>query len=673
MLRIAHCHLAILLVSSVLWAQGVPDPVIHIEVNLVQVDAVVTNSKNQPVTDLAAADFEIRQDGKPQAISNFSYIDTSGRAAGPAVRNPGSQRPGSPLIPTPDLKPADVHRTIAVVVDDLGMSSETIPFVRRAVGKFVDEERQSNDLIAIVPTGGGSGALQQFTTDQRQLDAAVASLRYNSVLSRIGPTSLVPSGTPINTLITEISRRETFKMLDSVLRSLQSLPGRKVLLLFSEDLQMLQENPRLADQANRASAVIYTIDPRGLPTLSLTASDNVRTSSPQTLAQVVRRKSADYLRSQAGMAYLAYQTGGLFFHDDNDIDGTVRKVGDDSSGYYLIGYHPDSATFGAKTQQAVFHKLEVSLKRNGLHVRSRAGFFGRPDPERDLARVHYRPRTRQGQIDAALSSPFASDSIHLGLTTLFSATQEGPGIDVLLHIDTRDLRFSQEPDGIRKATVEAVSMLSAAREEKPDFRSDTLTLRFDAKTYDAVLHNGLRYSIHRPIAAPGPYQFKVVLRDNSSEEIGSASQFVEVPDLHKDRLTLSGIMMNGGKVVPAVTAAAHADPDTVTSPAVRAFPPASPVILHYQIFNARANAKGQPDLLLEMRLFRDGQQVYASSPAPFDATGQTHTKELMAATPFALAASLAPGNYVLQVLLTDRLAPKKEATASQYIDFEIRP
>jgi hypothetical protein len=53
-----------------------PQAVIRITVNLVQVDAVVTDSKGHQVTNLGPADFEILEDGRPQTITNFSYIFT---------------------------------------------------------------------------------------------------------------------------------------------------------------------------------------------------------------------------------------------------------------------------------------------------------------------------------------------------------------------------------------------------------------------------------------------------------------------------------------------------------------------------------------------------------------------------------------------------------------------
>src|SRR5262249_34216495 len=156
-------------------------PVIRINVNLVQVDAVVTDSQDRPVTNLKASDFEMLQDGKRQNITNFSYVTTR---PVPASATPA---PGVPKIqpkalgpPPKKIKIGDVRRTVALVVDDLGLSFESIARIRQSLEKFVDTEMEPGDLVAIIRTGSGMGALQQFTSDKRLLYAAIDRVKYNS-------------------------------------------------------------------------------------------------------------------------------------------------------------------------------------------------------------------------------------------------------------------------------------------------------------------------------------------------------------------------------------------------------------------------------------------------------------------------------------------------------------
>jgi len=121
---------------------------------------------------------------------------------------------------------------------------------------------------------------------------------------------------PANPILGYVSRQQTALSIGSILRALRDMPGRKIMLLFSEEMSMVQGDDYvqyLGDQAIRSSVAIYAVDPRGLPTLQLTAADDTRYMTPQQISQVPVDRSAAYLFSQAGLSYLAKQTGGLFF------------------------------------------------------------------------------------------------------------------------------------------------------------------------------------------------------------------------------------------------------------------------------------------------------------------------------------------------------------------------
>jgi len=96
--------------------------------------------------------------------------------------------------------------------------------------------------------------------------------------------------------------------------------------------------------------------------------------------------------------------------------------------------------------------------------------------------------------------------------------------------------------------------------------------------------------------------------------------------------------------------------------------------LHYDfiIYNAQAeDATGRPRLQTQVRLFRDGQLAYEGKPAPFDTPQQEDLKRLVAGGSIKLSRAAAPGDYVLQVIVTDLLAKESRRVASQWIDFEI--
>jgi hypothetical protein len=265
------------------------------------------------------------------------------------------------------------------------------------------------------------------------------------------------------------------------------------------------------------------------------------------------------------------------------------------------------------------------------------------------------------------------------LSALFvEVPNQGSWVKGLLHVDARDLAFTEDKDGIHHGEVEVVSMLAGGSLGKPDYRSDTMTMRLGPAAYQAAMKYGISFATFRQAKRPGPYETKVVIRDNNSQEVGSASQFLEVPDLSRKELALSGIMMNGegekppGKA-PQQPAPQVAESDSGTGPAVRIFPTGSNVLFAFQIFNAKANQQNVPELDIQTRLFRDGKEVYAGVPAPFDPTGQSDVTQLEVEHRLTLGADLQPGEYVLQVVVTDKLAPTKAATVSQSTDFEIRP
>ncbi|HEX2640997.1 MAG TPA: VWA domain-containing protein [Pyrinomonadaceae bacterium] len=150
------------------------DDVVKISTSLIQIDVTVTDKSGKVVRDLKPEEFEVYENGKKQAISNFTFISNT-REIEPPAASPASGQ----VLPPPPIRPERVRRTIALVVDDLSLSFESTYFARRALKKFVDEQMQDGDLVAIIRTGAGIGALQQFTTDKRQLYAAIERLRWN--------------------------------------------------------------------------------------------------------------------------------------------------------------------------------------------------------------------------------------------------------------------------------------------------------------------------------------------------------------------------------------------------------------------------------------------------------------------------------------------------------------
>jgi VWFA-related protein len=153
---------------------------VRISTQLVQIDATVTDKKGNHVEDLTEEDFELMVDGRKQTLTYFRPVKIE--EAKPEETGRASDRGAAtvpPAMPAKAIRPEQVRRTIAFVVDDLGLSFESTYYARRALKKFVDEQMQEGDLVAIIRTGRGLGALQQFTGDKRILYAAIEKLTWN--------------------------------------------------------------------------------------------------------------------------------------------------------------------------------------------------------------------------------------------------------------------------------------------------------------------------------------------------------------------------------------------------------------------------------------------------------------------------------------------------------------
>jgi VWFA-related protein len=695
--------------------------VVRITTNLVQVDAVVTDKNGKVVTDLKPEEVQIFEDGRQQKITHFSYnIAETPPAERPTTpAKVAAEDKNAPPIPPATLRREQIRRTMAIVVDDLGLSFESTHFVRQALKKFVDQQMLPGDLVAIIRTSGGMGALQQFTTDKRQLYAAIDRVKYYasgrsgiSAFAPIVPPTPGPGGPAIDQANADLDqfREDVFSVgtlgaVNYVVNGLRGLPGRKSILLISDGFRISnRDDPtrnertrirlqRLIDEAGRASVVIYTMNATGLQTLGFTAADDLSGRNPQDLEQALSDRRQTAFETQEGLDYLARQTGGIAIKNTNDLGSGIRRVMEDQKGYYLIGYRPDSSTFDPRTGRRTFHKLSLKVTRAGkFNVRMRNGFLGVSDEGSRPA-----PRTLGQKMIAALTSPFGSDGVHLQLTSLFANdAKAGSFMRSILHIDARDLTFTDEPNGWHKVVFDLLSITFGDNGVPVDQSGKTYTISLPDEFYKRAMRDGFVYTVTVPIKKAGAYQLRMSLRDSSSERIGAATQFIEAPDLKKDRLALSGIVLRGESPTPR-TAAPSASPappaanqsgtpnpaavqtdegvergNAQASPAVRHFTQGMRMFYGLVIFNAHLD-KGTnlPQLTTQVRLFRDGTPVFTGKENPFVINNAPDLKRLIAGGVLQLGTDLPPGEYVLQIVANDALANQKYRTATQWIDFEI--
>jgi VWFA-related protein len=684
--------------------------VVRITTNLVQVDAVITDKDGKLVTDLKPEELQLFENNRSQKITHFSYI-AAGTPGGPSQPTVNDKR--VPGVPPDRLRPEDVRRTIALVVDDLGLSFQSTHFVRRALKQFVDQQMQAGDLVAIIRTSGGMGALQQFTSDKRQLYAAIEQIKWypggRSSLGAFAPPTTGKFGAEFDAKSKELEefRSDLFSVgtlgaISYVVRGLSDLPGRKSILLISDGFKITNVEPlsrpnrndrtlnrlqQLIDETSRASVVIHTINASGLQARStLRAEDSLAdpnsatgAKSPEQIVEALRDRGNEARDLQSGLDYLADETGGTSIYNSNDIAGGIKKIIDEK-GYYLIGYRPDQTTFNSKTGRTNYHHLSLKVLRSGkFNVRMRNGFYGVVGEDKSTAAA----ADARGQILHALVSPFGSAGVPIRLTSLFANdAKTGSFMRSLLHVDAAALTFTDEPDDWHQAQFDVVAVTFGADGKIVDEVSRVDQLRVRGEAYQRVLKAGFVYMMTVPIKKPGAYQLRVALRDQASERVGSSSQFVEVPDMKKRRLEISGILLNstpaqkGSKTsVPSDQAQTDLSSiDPANSAAVRYFRQGESLGYSFVIYNPHLDpATGQPQLQTQVKVFRDGQPVFTGSVRRFALNNPPDINRLSAASAITLGADMIPGEYVLQVIVTDLLAEDKYATASRWVDFKIVP
>ena len=666
------------------------DDVVKITTNLVQIDAVVTKD-GKPVKDLKAEDFEIYEDGRPQTITSFAYISN---VAAPVSTSPEKAAATSiPGVPAPAIKRDVPRRTIAIVVDDLGLSVQSMSIVRNQLRKFVAERLEPNDLVAIIRTGGEVGVLQQFTNDPRLLSRAADRLSWN-YCSRIGMSLFKSVDDDLRMPGDDrepcdgYSLRNTLKSLHFILDSMGRLPGRKSLIFMSDSMPMENQETQLgnsesvavgpnvtnyygalrkiAEKAIRSSVVIYSVDTQGLQYTGFTAADSIgsrpraipgaphlsQQSAPQLNVTLSGRSSLLRSRREGG-DMIAAQTGGFQIRNSNNFQ--LDRILEDQSGYYLIGYRPTDETFNRK-----FHHIKAKVKRSGMTVRTRFGFFGVTEEEAERARP-----TPRDVTNLALISPFGSQDLELDVNAFFANSKnEGSIVRSFVHLNASDLTFTPVNERY-ETSIEIHGVIFGDNGSIVEQLKTGVVLTLRQSDYDKARRDGLRLRFDIPAKRPGSYQVRVAVRDVNSSKVGSAGQFVAVPDLKKNRIATSGIVLRAAEESATETA-------LMATPTGRRFRVNSDVEFAFVVYNAAIDTATQlPKLTMETRLFRDGKVVKSAGETPLSSANQPDLARLLTSGVIRLQEDLEPGNYYLQVVITDKAAKDKQPPVTQWVEFEI--
>ena len=579
-------------------AQQAPAPSVtfQVEVNYVDIDAVVTDDRGNFVSGLSKEDFALFEDGKPQAISTFSLVDIPLPAAS------AQSAAAIPVVPDVRSNAQPISgRLYVIVLDDLNVSSMRTKVVVNAARQFIERHFAADDIAAIVYTSGRTDGAQEFTSDRRLLLAAIdrfvgrklrptviekADQYFTQTLKELeinAPDTTDPdyiqsdpkSGTvrgpngysDITTDPDDFERGHRAQQVLAVLQRLADVMGgirgrRKAVLMFSEGIDypiydifgsqaatdVIISTRNAIAAAARGNVSFFAVDPRGLVGMTSEAIElNYGTTDP-SLGFDAKGLLADMYLSQDSLRTLASETGGYAAVNSNNIDNSLGRIVRANSTYYVLGYYP-----AAVAKDGRFHKIEVRVNRPGLRVSARKGYVSpRPLSASERAeqdRIRERARGRSGtaqtsdELRQVLNQPLQRNGLTLAVQAApFKGAPRQASVAIALELDASRLYFTEQPNKTFADGIE-VSMFALDERGKPhggNFYQFNLALRPD--TYQRVRESIVRMN-PRMVLPPGRYQLRVGVRESGAGEMGTVFYDLQVPDYSANGLAMSGLLL----------------------------------------------------------------------------------------------------------------------------------
>ena len=658
-----------------------PPITFRVEVNYVEIDAVVTDAQGNFVRNLTKNDFQIFEEGTPQTIENFSIVDIP------------LERPDAPLFSPAPIEP-DVRnnrrefdgRIYVLVLDDLNTHFARSQRVMAAAREFIQRHFGENDVAAVVQTGGAKKGLQEFTDSRSRLLRAIGAFMgqktRSATLEKLDDYFLtrgMPGAPPEPRDMSEGERahkaRNTLSTLKSVAEYLSGVRGRrKAVIFFSEGIDydinnpiqnryasdLLQDTQDAIAAATRANVSFYSIDPRGLGGLSDEAMEiQSLPEDPSIISPTALHQ--ELVVAQNSLRTLSGETGGFAAVNRNDFGSAFARIVRDNSSYYVLGYYSKDTRRDGR-----FRRVDVKVNRPGLEVRARKGYValkGRPASEKPFN------EKVSAELRAAIDSPVPISGLGIGA---FAAAVRGSGSNaslvVALEIDGRRLRFT-EREGTFQDDVE-VAILAVDDSGKPrDGGRDLLNLRLRPQTHALVARNGVRI-MRRLEVRPGRYQLRIGVRDTGSGAVGSVLYDLDVPDFDKAPLSMSHVLLASASSSYIPTA--NPDPELkgvlAASPAAhREFPRNDTLSVFAEIYDNQTKTPHR--VAIKTSVLSDTGTVLFTNDA------ERRSDELTGRGGYGHSATIplkdyAPGRYVLRVeartLLSDGPAVSRD------VEFRIR-
>jgi len=673
----AHKLFAILLVLVCLgsYLPSQTDYTFHAESELVLVNVTVRDKTGKFVRDMKPEDFQVKEDGKPQQIVSFDIENTD---AVPALDV--AQAKSSDSLPTPSPnsvgpRPAansefKDRRLIVLFFDLSGMEPDEIDHSVSAAEDYVDKQMAPADLVSVVSLGSSLQVNQDFTSDHILLKKALQSLNPGAGQGFEEGSTGTTEGTPdtggsFTADDTEYNIFNTDRRLEalrSVAERLSHVQQKKSLIYFSSGIDRTgienQSELRAATNAAiRANLAFYTMDIRGLQALVAggeAQNASLRGTSPYSGQSTLNALNSNFT-TQETLVTLAADTGGRAFLDSNDFSKVFKGVQEDTSTYYVLGYHSTNPARDGR-----YRRITVSLNRPDEKIEYRRGYYAPADYQ------HSTREDRERQLEEELNSDLPATDLPLYLAVgYFRIGDNKFFVPISLAVPGSQIPFSSTGNQ-DKATLDIIGMaLDSNKRQVVDMR-DTVKLALNASA--EVRRKNVQYDSGFILIA-GQYHLKFVVRENQSGRMGSFETDVDIPDLKTRPLKISSVVL-ANQIQPAKKNHSNNDPlirdgSEIIPSVTHVFSTGQHLYLYFEIYDPGHESQGNDKpksasdsgirLLTNIAFFQGKVKAYES---PLQEVKELNAQDRGAAV-FQLDVPLTqfkPGFYTCQVNVVDDAA-----------------
>jgi VWFA-related protein len=653
-----------------------PGYTFRVQTDLVLVNVTVRDKNGNIVPNLKPENFTILEDNKPQKVVSFDIenIDAvANQAVAQAQPLAGPPPPPSASGATPastNMAEQFKDRRLIVLFFDLSaMEPDEIDRAVTSAQHYVDTQMAPADLVSIVSLGSALLVNQDFTSDhdllKKQLQAFSAGSGQGYEEGTTGTTEGTPdTGQPFTADDTEYNIFNTDRRLEalrSVAEKLVHLQQKKSLIYFSSGVDRTgienQSELRAAiNAAVRSNLAIYTMDLRGLQALVAggeAQNASLRGTSAYSGASMISALNSNFT-TQETLVTLASDTGGRAFLDSNDFSQVFKGVQQDTSSYYLLGYHSSNPARDGR-----YRHIVVKVNVPGVKVDYRRGYYAPADYQ------HSTKEDKELQLQEELASELPTTDLPLYLSTAYFRLEANKFfVPISLVVPGSQIPFTRTSDR-DKATLDVIGLVTDNDHHPITRIRDTVKLAVD--TSSEVRKKNVQYDTGFNLP-PGKYHLKFVVRENQSGRMGSFETDLNVPDLKSQPLKMSSIVL-ASQLQAAKKGAAPSplirDGEEIIPNVTHVFSSAQHLRLYYEVYEPGRSNAPQPSrtesaspaihLLTNVAFFRGKAKVFESSLVELTELNARDRKAGVFQLDLPLS-SFIPGFYTAQVNVIDDAA-----------------